>query len=48
MLGNDLQLNGRNIPFINSVKYLDVIFDRRMTWGLHIEKTAAKAFGHVH
>jgi hypothetical protein len=40
---DDLQLNGRNIPFVNSVKYLGVTFDRRMTWRLHIEKTAAKA-----
>jgi hypothetical protein len=35
----DLQLNGRNIPFLNSAKYLGVIFDRRLTWRLHIEKT---------
>jgi hypothetical protein len=28
---DDLQLNGRNIPFVNSAKYLGVIFDRRMT-----------------
>jgi hypothetical protein len=26
-----LKLNGRNIPFVNSVKYLGVIFDKRMT-----------------
>jgi hypothetical protein len=45
MLGDDLQLNGQNIPFVNSVKYLGVIFDRRMTWRLHIEKIAAKALG---
>jgi ABC-type transporter MlaC component len=38
-----LQLNGRNIPFVSNVKYLGVIFDRRMTWRLHIERTAAKA-----
>jgi hypothetical protein len=42
---DDLQLNGRNIPFVNSVKYLRVIFDRRMTWRVHIEKIAAKALG---
>jgi hypothetical protein len=40
-----LQLNGRNIPFVNSAKYLGVIFDRRMTWRLHIEWTTAKALG---
>jgi hypothetical protein len=44
--GDDLQLNGRNIPFVNSIKYLGVIFDRRMTWRRpHIEKIAAKALG---
>jgi hypothetical protein len=42
---NQLQLNGRNIPFVNSAKYLGVIFDRRMTWRLHIERTTAKALG---
>jgi hypothetical protein len=40
---DDLQLNGQNIPFVNSVKYLGVTFDRKMTWRLHIEKTSAKA-----
>jgi hypothetical protein len=45
MLGDELQLNGRNIPFVNSVKYLGVIFDTRMTWRLHIENPAAKALG---
>jgi hypothetical protein len=43
--GDDLQLNGRNILFVNSVKYLGIIFDRRMTWRPHIEKIAAKALG---
>jgi hypothetical protein len=32
-----LKLNGRNIPFVNSVKYLGVLFDKRMTWRLHIQ-----------
>jgi hypothetical protein len=45
MPGDDLQLNGRNIPFVNSVKYLGANYDRRMTWRLHIEKTASKALG---
>jgi hypothetical protein len=45
MPGVDLQLNGRSIPFVNSVKYLDAIFDTRMTWRLHIENPAAKALG---
>jgi hypothetical protein len=39
-----LMLNGRNIPFVNSVKYLGVIFDKRMSWRLHIEIIEAKAF----
>jgi hypothetical protein len=45
MPGDDLQLNGVNIPFVNSVKYLSVIFDRMMTWRPHIEKISAKALG---
>jgi hypothetical protein len=40
----DSTLNGRNIPFVNSVKYLGVIFDKRMTWRLHVETIEAKAF----
>jgi hypothetical protein len=28
-----LTLKGRNIPFVKNVKYLDVIFDRKITWG---------------
>jgi hypothetical protein len=40
-----LTLNGRNIPFVNSVKYLGVIFDKRMTWKFHIE-TIEAASGH--
>jgi hypothetical protein len=39
-----LTLNGRNIPFVNSVKYLGVAFDKKMTWRLHIEMIEAKAF----
>jgi hypothetical protein len=41
---DDLQLIGLTIPFLNSVKYLGVIFGR-MSWGLHIETTVAKALG---
>jgi hypothetical protein len=40
-------LNGRNIPFVNSVKYLGVIFDESITWRLHIEIIEAKAFGTI-
>jgi hypothetical protein len=39
-----LMLNGRNIPFVYSVKYLGVIFDKRVTWRLHIVMIEAKAF----
>jgi hypothetical protein len=39
-----LTLNGRNIPFVNSAKYLGVIFDRKVTWRLHIEMIEAKVF----
>jgi hypothetical protein len=39
-----LTLNGRNIPFVNNAKYIGVIFDKRITWRLHIERIEAKAF----
>jgi hypothetical protein len=39
-----LTLNGRNIPFVNNIKYLGVIFDRKITWRLHIEAIEDKAF----
>jgi hypothetical protein len=39
-----LTLNGRNTQFVNSVKYLDVIFDMNVTWRLHIEMIKVKAF----
>jgi hypothetical protein len=39
-----LTLNGRDIPFVNSVKYLGVIFDEKITRRLHIETIEAKAF----
>jgi hypothetical protein len=38
-----LQLNGRDIPFVNNVTYLGLTFDRMMTWRHHIEWTVAKA-----
>jgi hypothetical protein len=37
----NLTLNGRNITFVNQVKYLGVIFDKRITWRLHIEMIEA-------
>jgi hypothetical protein len=39
-----LTLNGQNIPFVNHVKYLGVIFDKRITRSLHMEMTEAKVF----
>jgi hypothetical protein len=38
-----LTLNGQNIPFINHVKYLGVILDKRIIWRLHTEMIEAKA-----
>jgi hypothetical protein len=31
-----LTLNGRDIPFVNSIQYLGVIFDKKVTWKVHI------------
>jgi hypothetical protein len=39
-----LTLKGRNIPFVNNVKYLGVIFGEKITFRLHIEKIESKAF----
>jgi hypothetical protein len=39
-----LTLNGQNIPFVNNVEYLGVIFDRKITWRLHIKTIKTKAF----
>jgi hypothetical protein len=38
-----LTLNGQNTPFVNNVKYLDIIFDRKITWRPHIKTTETKA-----
>jgi hypothetical protein len=40
---SQITLNGRNIPFVNNVKYLSVIFDNEVTWRLYIEMIEAKA-----
>jgi hypothetical protein len=37
-------LNGRNIPFVNNIKYLVAILDKKVTWRKHIEMIEAKAF----
>jgi hypothetical protein len=42
--GSFVALNGRNIPFVNNVKYLGVIFDKKITWRSHIKTIEAKAF----
>jgi hypothetical protein len=39
-----LTLNGKDIPFVNSIKYLGLIFDKKVTWRLHIQMIEAKAF----
>jgi hypothetical protein len=39
-----LTLNEPDIPFVNSAKYLGIIFDRKVTRRLHIEMIEAKAF----
>jgi hypothetical protein len=39
-----LTLNGWNTPYVNHVRYLGVIFNKRITWRLHIEMSEAKAF----
>jgi hypothetical protein len=39
-----LTFNRQNILFVNHVNYLCVIFDKRITWRLHIGMTEAKAF----
>jgi hypothetical protein len=39
-----LTLNAWCITFVNHVIYLGVIFDKRITWRLHIEMIEVKAF----
>jgi hypothetical protein len=39
-----LTLNGKDIQIVNSIKYLGVIFDKKITWRLHIQMIEAKAF----
>jgi hypothetical protein len=40
---DELQVNGQDVSFVNNATYLGVIFDRKMTWRLHIERTMAMA-----
>jgi hypothetical protein len=37
-------LNGQNVPFVNNVKHLSVIFNMMITWRPHIAMIEAKAF----
>jgi hypothetical protein len=37
-------LNGRNIPFVDSVKYFGVVFYMKITWRLHIKTVTTKAY----
>jgi hypothetical protein len=39
-----LTVKGWNNPFVNNIKYFSVIFDRKITWRLHIGMIKAKAF----
>jgi hypothetical protein len=39
-----LTINGQNIHFVNIVNYLGIIFDRKITWKLHIKMIETKAF----
>jgi hypothetical protein len=39
-----LKLNGRNIAFVNSIKYLGVISDKKITLRLNIEIIESKTF----
>jgi hypothetical protein len=38
-----LTLKGGHIPFANHVKYLGVIFNKKITWKIHTEMIATKA-----
>lgn len=39
---DQLEINGEEIPWSNKVKYLGVIFDRKLTWKDHIEEIKRK------
>jgi hypothetical protein len=41
-----LRLNGWDIPFVNSIKYVGIIYDKKITWRLHTETMEAKASEH--
>jgi hypothetical protein len=39
-----LTLNWKDLPFVNSIQYPCVIFNKKITWRLHIQMFEAKAF----
>jgi hypothetical protein len=39
-----LTLNRWKVPFMKHIKYLSVIFDKRITWRLHIGMIESKTF----
>jgi hypothetical protein len=39
-----LELNGKDISFVNSINNLGLILDKKITWRLHIHMIEAKAF----
>jgi hypothetical protein len=43
-----LTLNGLNILFVNSVKYLGVIFDKRMTWRFTHRDDRSQGLQNIH
>jgi hypothetical protein len=43
-----LTINGQNIPFVNNVKYLGVIFDRKITRRLHIKMIETKVLQSIY
>jgi hypothetical protein len=45
---DNFAMNGRSIPFLNSVKYILVIFDKKIAWRLHIETVETTAFKGIH
>jgi hypothetical protein len=40
-----LTTNRRNIPFVNGVKHLGIIFCKKITWRMHIETVTTAACG---
>jgi hypothetical protein len=42
-----LTLNGRNIPFVNNVKYFGVIFDKKITWRPHTPRPSEHLLEHT-